>query len=397
MQSKPISRGPLRASQLQTKPASALTAKVNQLPFSSIDVFEQLKRAPPRPAKPEWDDEPEWDEIDRAGVLAHYLKLPYDRVDQLSINALAGFPAAARARIENVFTPGAPGYGPSQTGSHVLALHSDGVWLTRFLKQDDVLHIKHTVPELLADPSLAWSVAAAPPSALSHLVDGQQIVETFEVAQTARSTAANGTTVLRSSAELEQNIFGRRPTADDWTALVGAPPEASIYVFPDPIQADRLRVHVEHPSYEHDRRHIGRVDGGVELEHLLYVLDDRAPAGTGTVSFATSIPALRAHGVNRIKLFAAFSPPEYVGAKVWPKFGFNGAFEKLRTPLPPELAHAKTLFELLAEPTGPAWWDAHAEPMTMQFDLAPTSLSSQVFAAYLRKKGLAALAEGVAS
>ena len=95
-------------------------------------------------------------------------------------------------------------------------------------------------------------------------------------------------------------------------------------------------------------------------------------------------------GVVRMELSAARNDnPKYlqVGYSVWPKFGFDGPLEPGRAAaLPPSLAGAWRLSDLLATPEGRDWWEKHGWSIHLEFDMTPGSRSWQTWRADVERK-----------
>lgn len=124
----------------------------------------------------------------------------------------------------------------------------------------------------------------------------------------------------------------------------------------------------------------------MHIDHY-YLARHRAPPALGTLAFA--LCAITAHlaGMGRITLVAADGRggrTRYVGAKVWPKLGFDAPL------LPGETAHAvhlagcATVQDVMAEDA--AWWAKHGTQRRMAFELGAGSASWRTLLPYAARK-----------
>lgn len=112
---------------------------------------------------------------------------------------------------------------------------------------------------------------------------------------------------------------------------------------------------------------------------------DSPGQGYGTALFARQAQQAAALGINSIEAGADRGAKN--GYYTLPRWGFDGSIPAVqRAKLPPELAHAKTLLDLMETPAGRAWWKQHGVPVDTQFDLTPGSRSQQALAKYLAEK-----------
>jgi hypothetical protein len=78
-----------------------------------------------------------------------------------------------------------------------------------------------------------------------------------------------------------------------------------------------------------------------------------------------------------------------VGYWVWPLFGFDGTLPgAILDRLPPDLAAARRVSELILTDAGRTWWFEHGDSITVVLDLRPRSPRLLRFRQYLRRKGL---------
>ena len=127
--------------------------------------------------------------------------------------------------------------------------------------------------------------------------------------------------------------------------------------------------------------------------HNAFYIEGRGRTGQGlaTRMLARAIDRLRAGGFRRIRTDAAGRPDAPMnGYYTWPRLGFDAKLSELEINQFRELGHrALHLSDLMATSSGRAAWKAHGEACFVTFDLAPGSVSSRVFAAYLEEKGIA--------
>jgi hypothetical protein len=131
-------------------------------------------------------------------------------------------------------------------------------------------------------------------------------------------------------------------------------------------------------------------DGALVVRNQWFEKSPSAPRFTGSRIFARQVEALRALGVRRIELEAAGGPGLLLnGYYTWPRLGFDApltAEEQQR--LPPPLAGAATLHELLTQPGGLRYWREHGSGREVVFELAPESNHSAILEVYLEVNGI---------
>lgn len=118
--------------------------------------------------------------------------------------------------------------------------------------------------------------------------------------------------------------------------------------------------------------------------------------GAGTALFARQVAAASALGFDHIEAGADRGAGKN-GYYTLPRWGYDGEIpDAQRAKLPPELADAKTLLDLMATPEGREWWKKNGVPVEVKFDLRPGSRSQQVLAAYLAERAGRAKSEPAA-
>lgn len=139
---------------------------------------------------------------------------------------------------------------------------------------------------------------------------------------------------------------------------------------------------------------IQRAEGGsidlffqdMHIDH--YFLKARqTPANLGTLAFA--LCAITAHlaGLGRITLVAADgqgSHPGYVGAKVWPKLGFDAPLLAGEISGFSHLDGCHTVQDVIARDE--TWWEEHGTQRLMAFELAAHSVSWLKLLTYADRK-----------
>ncbi len=127
--------------------------------------------------------------------------------------------------------------------------------------------------------------------------------------------------------------------------------------------------------------------------------------GHGTVLAGRMVNRCRAAGYSAITLQAAgYAEGKENGYYTWPRLGWDADLESWehgggwrprppRSQWPPEARGARRLSDLVANPVAREWWRAHGSDVSATFDLAPTSLSSQVLDAYLGSRGMRDMAK----
>ena len=115
-----------------------------------------------------------------------------------------------------------------------------------------------------------------------------------------------------------------------------------------------------------------------------------APYGLGRFSFAIQVESAVQAGYSRIETYAAGSHQNDLGLNgyyTWARLGYDAPLTAAeRKSLPPELAGARTVADLMATEDGAAWWKANGTGRRMVFDLSPGSRSRQALQHYLERK-----------
>ncbi len=180
---------------------------------------------------------------------------------------------------------------------------------------------------------------------------------------------------------------GRELSLEDMAALVGAPNGSQVQAV---AMGNHIDIETSHEAFAgHLRRTLGRdEEGRLFLENKTFYLR-AGKTGLGTAVFAHQVDAARRLGIDYIKA-EAVSPMFHKenGYYVWPRLGFNGPLDgATRASLPPQLAHARDLLDLMQTPEGRAWWKQQGRSVYVRFELDKNSKSSRHLEHYLDKKG----------
>lgn len=107
----------------------------------------------------------------------------------------------------------------------------------------------------------------------------------------------------------------------------------------------------------------------------------------GTLAFALCAMTAFKTGIGKISLIAAGgvnSPSQYLGYKIWPKFGFDAPLEPGETAAANHLSGCATVQQVIARDE--TWWAVHGSQRRMEFDLAENSVSWKKLLIYLGEK-----------
>jgi SPP1 gp7 family putative phage head morphogenesis protein len=201
-------------------------------------------------------------------------------------------------------------------------------------------------------------------------------------------------TINPKSAQL---IFGQPVTHDELALLTGAKGNVTVEVHKPKYANEktdrRIKVSVKGEGYEIHYT-FKKDDDGKMVADLDHIEVSKQAKGLGAKIFSRSIAALTDKGFHRIDMECAGSKHEdYVGYKVWPKFGVEGSiagstalYNLVEETGNKKFASAKTILELYAMPGGREAWAEHGAGFYGSFDLSRGSKSRQIFDKYLEKK-----------
>ena len=106
--------------------------------------------------------------------------------------------------------------------------------------------------------------------------------------------------------------------------------------------------------------------------------------GLGLRIFHRQLIHAHALGIKRIETVAGRGKYEN-GYYTWPRFGFDGPLPiGIQRSLPPELAGARSVLDLMDRGNGRLWWREHGIPIRLAFLVDGQSRSRLVFARYVR-------------
>jgi SPP1 gp7 family putative phage head morphogenesis protein len=197
--------------------------------------------------------------------------------------------------------------------------------------------------------------------------------------------------------DLEDDLFGRELDEKDYAGITGAPDGAKIFVqhSQNYFGTSMLRIGIKHPFYDDESiRLIYRNDDGlVEMHNDFLALDKRnnPPSRLGTRVFATQVATARQIGIDLISVYAAgdINNSYFNGYYTWPRLGYDGPIDPyLRRQLPPSLAGAMRISDLMATEEGRDWWRDNGESINLEFDLTDGSYSLTFLASILNSTGI---------
>lgn len=197
-----------------------------------------------------------------------------------------------------------------------------------------------------------------------------------------------------------QRIFGRQVTPSeilDWVGVAQDDIDEAKSITMR-FEGDEVQLTVVTPKFKAERKYKrSRVDGQLIAEHESLEVFETGK-GLGARLFGRQVSALRRAGFGRIDTFAAgsYGDPEYNGYWTWAAFGFDAKLpNRIASKLPPELAEAKSVSDLMSTAEGQQWWKVNGKGLDMNFDLDPQSRSSQKLDIYLTSKGIRRDAEEI--
>ncbi len=180
-----------------------------------------------------------------------------------------------------------------------------------------------------------------------------------------------------------------RRTLAPWklAGLAGAPHDAEVEV--GILQGDLyLELHKPGPEGYLGVQVVRRVRSRVVLldEALHIHRRGMRRKGLGLRIFYRQLVHAHALGVIRIETDAGRADHEN-GYYTWPRFGFDGPLPpKIRPMLPPGLASARSMLDLMNCERGRQWWQKNGTPVRLAFEVAAHSRSWRVFEQYLLKR-----------
>ena len=190
-----------------------------------------------------------------------------------------------------------------------------------------------------------------------------------------------------------RTLLGRpRATLRDAANLAGAPDDARVTAAVIPMHGRRIiEIRAESDLIENRLLLYRGLDGKVVLEDdQIDVSEDFQRRAHGARLLGRQVEHAIRLGVAEIRGYATRNDlTGDVGYWVWPLFGFDGNLPgSILDRLPPGLAGARRVNELIGTGAGRSWWFDHGDSITLVLDLRPRSPSLRRFRDYLRRKGL---------
>jgi GNAT superfamily N-acetyltransferase len=190
-----------------------------------------------------------------------------------------------------------------------------------------------------------------------------------------------------------RSLLGRpRSTLRDAADLAGAPDDARVTVAVVPIHGRRIiEIRADSDLIELRLSLYRGPDGNVILEDdQLDASEDFRRRGHGTRLIGRQVEHAIRLGVAEIRGCATRNERTGdVGYWVWPLIGFDGNRPgAILDRLPPDLAGARRVGELVQTGAGRRWWLENGDSITVVLELTPRSPSFRRFRDYLRREGL---------
>jgi hypothetical protein len=203
--------------------------------------------------------------------------------------------------------------------------------------------------------------------------------------------AAEGQTEAQVVAVLRSLLGRPRATLRDAANLAGAPDDARVTVAVVPMHGRRIiEVVAESPIIRIKVLLHARPDGKpILVDELIDVVPVAQRHGLGTRFLGRQVEQAVRLGIAEIRAYAIRGDQRGdVGYRVWPILGFDGPLPRqVLDELPPELAGARRVSDLMATQEGREWWIRNGDDINLTFDLSPNSPALRRFRAYLRRRG----------
>ena len=189
----------------------------------------------------------------------------------------------------------------------------------------------------------------------------------------------------RGAKRAAKEVFGRDVSNQDLASIVGAPAGSTVSVTG---YNGTLSISVAHPSIEAAGRTISKASNGDIIIHNDIFKTKVSGGGFGSEMVGRQMEQAAKLGAKRVDTYAARGG-DYVGYKVWPKYGYDGELSsgirsQLRgaSELPASVRNATKISDVYKSKEGIAWWDKNGSGMSMSFDLRPGSYSMKKMASY---------------
>lgn len=181
--------------------------------------------------------------------------------------------------------------------------------------------------------------------------------------------------------------LGRNMPDDEIAALCGVEDAEDYHVSVDTYC---VTLSIKHPEYKMAREFFREKGTGDLVCNNSYFEAYETRTGLGSKVFSKQVATLKDAGFKRMETLAARGDVDgYLmnGYYTWPRLGYNGEIPS-NVKLPPDLASAKTLHDLMKTQQGRAFWKRNGGSMFMNFDLSDGSDSMRVLDAYRQERGL---------
>jgi GNAT superfamily N-acetyltransferase len=189
-----------------------------------------------------------------------------------------------------------------------------------------------------------------------------------------------------------RSLLGRpRATLRDAASLAGSPDDARVTVAVIPRHGRWIiEVAAENPLIRIKVLLHTRPDGKPLLvDELIDVAPVAQRQGLGTQFLGRQVEQAVRLGIVEIQAYAIRGDQGGdVGYRVWPILGFDGTLPReTLDKLPPELAAARKISDLMETREGREWWIRDGSDIDLTFDLSANSPARRRLRAYLRRKG----------
>lgn len=181
-----------------------------------------------------------------------------------------------------------------------------------------------------------------------------------------------------------EKVMGKGKGLKDALELTAAEGKGSVYF--EAVPGGGVGIFMDTDDYSMGRQYLPR---GVVRNDGLIINTEAQNKGLGTRLFVNQVESASAAGFKKMTTEASRSESRepLVGYNVWPKMGYDGKIPReVSGILPPELARARKVSDLMKTEAGRAWWKEHGQSTEMEFDLRPDSRSRKVLTEYLNRK-----------
>ena len=184
-----------------------------------------------------------------------------------------------------------------------------------------------------------------------------------------------------------RRLFGRRLRPREYAGLAGAPDDALVDVG---TLDGGLYLETRDPvtNCYHGVQHVRFVHRAlvVVIDAFHILRKNMRRKGLGLSILSRQLHYAKSLDVRRIETTAGRIGDEN-GYYTWPRFGFNGPLPlEVKRNLPPGLAHAESVLDLIERDDGRLWWSHHGIALDVAFDMADRSRCWRVLRQYLREK-----------